>query len=413
MRRNRFIIKTEYFGNVSFMLFLYWAVLVLWQNISGTTAKSAGDVVVKIGLLLYFVVFYLLRAKRLYFKAGWALVLVLCLVIPFLGEADRSMNVMVSYIYPVLVLFMAYGLGDKLEINKKQLVAFCNSVILVVLYAAIYAVIFCADQFKAAFSIDYAYGNELSSFFVSNFEYGVYLMCGIVACMICMYFQPRATRFMKAFYAIAIAVFAVNIVLSFSRTTIFSMILFLLVYVVFSKNRKYKTAIIVLAVLTALAIAFIPELNRFVFDIVLKGNTMSGRDELGELAMKYFDKSTGLEKFFGHGISESRAFFEEATSHGSVHNAYLQVLVYYGLSGVAFVVIFLVMQIITCVKEMKKDRFIGVVSLGLVCAAALIMVTTTAIIFNSSIDSFFVTMFMILIPKYVRNSIQNNRFYTE
>jgi O-antigen ligase len=161
---------------------------------------------------------------------------------------------------------------------------------------------------------------------------------------------------------------------------------------------------------TLLAIIFIPEFHRFVFEIVLKGNNMAGRDELNQRAMEYFRNGTIVEKLFGHGIAASRAFFEKTTGHGSVHNAYLQVLVYYGVVGLIFVVAFLVTQIITCVKEMKRNRFVGVVSLGLVLASALIMTTTTSIIFNSSIDSFFVTMFMILVPKYVRNSVNSRRF---
>ena len=128
MQRNRLMIKTEYMSNVSFMFFLYWAVLVLWQNMGGSEARSTGDMVVKIGLLLYFALFYLFRAKTLYYKAGWVMLLALCLVVSFAGEADRSLSVIIAYVYPILVLMMVYGLGDKLEINKKQMIAFCNCV---------------------------------------------------------------------------------------------------------------------------------------------------------------------------------------------------------------------------------------------------------------------------------------------
>jgi len=118
-----------------------------------------------------------------------------------------------------------------------------------------------------------------------------------------------------------------------------------------------------------------------------------------------------VEKVFGYGYAETRAHFVTSLDHGSVHNAYLQVLLYYGLVGCVSMVLFVLTQVITSIRFLRVDRFVGTVSLALVLCAAAMMVTNTAILFTSPIDSFFLTMFFIWVPKYVRNCVRQNEFY--
>ena len=65
------------------------------------------------------------------------------------------------------------------------------------------------------------------------------------------------------------------------------------------------------------------------------------------------------------------------------------------------------------IQTIKKDKFIGTIFTGFAFACIVPMLTTTATIFTSQVDSFFLTMFMIVIPKYVRNSIASETFYND
>lgn len=93
--------------------------------------------------------------------------------------------------------------------------------------------------------------------------------------------------------------------------------------------------------------------------VVLKENKSDARIELYLLALSYFENSPLINQIFGHGIVESRQYFESMTSHGSIHCAYLQALTYYGILGVVFMLLFLISQIKSGIKIWRRNRYIS------------------------------------------------------
>lgn len=395
--------------NVSFMFVVYWGILVFWQNVSGAETRGTMDLLIKVGLMIYFVGFYLLRARTFNIKGLPVLLLAISLLITASTESTFSLGNLVSYAYPVIILFVVYGFGDNLQINREQLLAFCKCVIGITLYAAIYAVIFCWDQFAGALSLNSAYGNELSSFFISNHEYGMYLVAAIVACILCLNLSKGLDTIRKMCYLAIIAFLAVNLILTFSRTSMLGLAVFLFVYVLWGKKTARKW-LVSLAVVLVVVIAAFPRLTEFVWNIVFKGNNAADRDVLLEQGVRYYNNGEIIQKLFGHGIYETQNYFEKHFEHSSVHNAYLQVLLYYGLAGLGMLIVFLLSQLVGGIRFYKKDRYMGAVFVGLLLSAMAMMFTNTAIIFTSPIDSFFLTVFFVLIPKYVRNSILQEKF---
>lgn len=408
MRYNSGNIVQPFRKNVSCMFIIYWVVLVFWQNVGGAEVRSSVDMVIKIGLLAYFVWFYLRKAKRISKKIVWVFLLSASLLITAAREEQFPLSNVIAYAFPIIFITMVYGLGDRMEINRQHLVAFCNCVIAITLYAAIYAVIFCWDQFETVFMINIAYGNELSSFFASNFEYGMYLVAAIICCLISLKYN-NDSRKKKRFYICCIVVFSINLILTFSRTALFAIIGFFLVYMLFGKG-KLRRWILALMLISLVAVFVSPDLRTFLFNVVLKRNALGDRDILAVNAIEYFANGSVADILFGHGIYKSRVYFELEYGHGSVHNAYLQMLLYSGLVGFLFMLIFLLAQVYVSFRTIRRDRFIGIVSFGCVMMAMMMMMSTTAIIFTSSIDSYFLTMFFIVVPKYVRNSLYRGSF---
>ena len=401
--------KTGFYRNVSFMLVVYWGILVFWQNVSGAETRGTMDLLIKVGLMIYFVGFYLLRARTFNIKGLPVLLLAISLLITASTESTFSLGNLVSYAYPVIILFVVYGFGDNLQINRGQLLAFCKCVIGITLYAAIYAVIFCWDQFAGALSLNSAYGNELSSFFTSNFEYGMYLAAAIASAFLCLSMMPNRTIGKCLFYMAVIAIFAVNLILTFSRTSILSLAAFLIVYIVIGK-KEWRKWLFLFAIIALLLFA-IPTINRFVTEVVFKNDNMAGRDVLFEKGLLFYQDGSVSEKIFGFGVSEVTQHFEKHYDHSNVHNGYLQILLYYGSVGILFLLGFLLCQVIGSIKLIRRDRTVGTAVLGLNLSAILIMVTTTATIFHSTIDSYFLTAFFIITPKYIKNCVFAGEFY--
>ena len=394
------------------MLVFYWSVLVAWQNISGAEARSSIDLVLKMGLLLYFSWFYLKRARRVSAKILWVLLLAVSLIVTACMEPEFPLSNVIAYGYPIVFLIMAYGLGDQLEITRRQLLSFCNWIIAIVLYAAFYALIFCRAQFAGMFLVNKAYGNELMSFFLSSHEYGMYLACAMVSCGLCLRYDDRLSVMKKVYYIAALAILALNLILTFSRTSIAGLAVFLLVFLLLGKG-SLKRWILAAVLLLGIIVLVSPKLSSYVFRIVLKENHMADRDNLLAAGIRFYQSGTLLDKIFGYGLHDTKTYFAYYLYHESVHNAYLQILLHYGVVGLLYLLAFLLSQIWTSVGMIQTDRFFGSVSLGLTAMAIMMMFTNTTVVFTSPIDSYFLTIFMFLMPKYVRNAIKKGRFLTE
>ena len=327
-----------------------------------------------------------------------------------LNERTNELSVIINYAYPLLFVFLTYVVGDRFTINRRELLQICNGVILVVAYMALYAIIFDNDQIVSALSIQSAYGNELRSFFVSSHEYGLYLAGGIVSCLIALRIKARERIQEKYYYWIAMFLFFPNLILTFSRTSLLGLICVVAVLLVFSKRNNIKKYLIVLVLLLALLLVCNPSLRNYAYTVVLKENKLGGRGDLYRLAISYYSGGTVMEKIFGHGVETTRAYFEIMTTHGSVHNAYLQMLLFFGLIGFTIMMAFLVIQVAGVFKIFRKDRFCGSMMLAVLVMGLAIMFTDTTYIFFPSTDSYFLTIIAIVFPKYIRNAIQSDSF---
>ena len=405
--------KTAEKSNVHIIFLIYWGVLVAWQNLSAVTNRSGLDLLIKVGLLGMLTV-YVLTHNRFALRKPLIIWICLCgcLIVTFVSKETWSLGVLVSYAFPILFVFLTLVIGGEFTINKEQLITFLNVVIAVVFYMAVYAIAFCTDQFASAFSITSAYGNELSSFLISSHEYGLYLVGGITSCLICLYYKQTDSLKAKMPYIISLTLFVPNLILTFSRTSLVGMACVLIVFILLSKSGKLKRTMILFVVAFALCMMLIPALRIFFFAIVFKGNATSGRDILFSMALDYYDEGSIVEKLWGQGITASRLFFERETSHGSVHNAYLQILLYFGVIVLVFIIAFLLAQFYADLKLIKANRFWGAMSFGVHLMCVALMMTNTVYLFNSSIDSYFLTVFAIIVPKYVRNSIYAGNFGT-
>ena len=395
-------------GLLHIAIFIYWAVLVIWQNIGEYNARSSIDTIIKIGLLLWLMFWYFYSMKNVktnIIKFSIFLLFIVTQILTLFSERNLGFSTLIAYVFPSMFLFLSFVYGCNYQMDKKQYKVFLKCVIVVVAYAAIYALIFKTSQFTSALSISNAYGNELSSFFISNHEYGMYLAGGIIACMACLEFnkdEPFSKRFI---YVLAILLFVPNLVLTFSRTAMLALVAFLLLYVTFRGKSKQRMIVIFWCLFLIAIFLVFGDIRDFVIKIVLKDNNDAGRGDLYSLASDYFNDGTAWEQFFGRGIETPREYFVDATDHGSIHNAYLQVLLYYGIAGFLFMVVFIFCRFVAALKLINKDRFVGSLSFGLVAFCATLMFTNTTILFTSPIDSFFLTAFSIVIPKYLENGL--------
>ena len=411
--------KSSLFNNsikkIHMVLFVYWFILVIWQNIRSGDNRSGMDVIIKVSLLLFLVCCYLFKSHKVNRNALLiSYIWFFCYLVTFFKDKSGfNLGIMIPYIFPVLFFFLTFAIGHKFEITKKELLVFLNCNIAIVLYMVVYALLFCSDQFFNAFSLQSAYGNELSSFLVSNMEYGMYLLFGIIACIICLELNEKLNKFQRMCYYFIVVLFAINLVLTFSRTSIIAFIVLMLLYVFFAKSKKTKKIILFLFVIAIAAILLLPSLQEFFVDIVFKGNADSGRSELANIGLNIYQSSSLDRIFFGNGFSNVSDMIELSSIHSNTHNGYIQVLLATGICGLIITVGILVVQFIINLKfiqQAKKYSFLLILYAGSVLIAAVYMMTSTCTIFYSNIDAYYLTIMAFIIPKYVRNAIKAETF---
>lgn len=391
---------------IAHIFWFYWTVLVAWQNLSAQAARSGGDLVLKIGLIAMLTAFYFSGARKVSVNIVTICLFALTMLCSWLLSGDSiSANNLIAYSYPILLVLLSFGIGNDFQINQKELFFFLNGVILVTLYAALYAIFFQTEYFRMALSRNTAYGHELTSFFISNHEYGLYLVCAIAACLICIETNRQASIQKNLWYVAAIAVFLPNLILTFSRNSLVTLAIVSIAYLTVGKYRQLRRWAIAAMISAAIALLISEPLRNFLTLLLFKGQEgLGSRSALYQFAIDTFAEGNTIQKVFGRGI-RVRTLFETALGHGSVHNAYLQVLLYFGLLGIAFLLVFFFSQLRANLRLYHYAKFYSVMFTAFLLAAAIMMLTHTAIIFTSPIDSFFLTVFVILVPKYVRNAI--------
>ncbi len=398
-----------------YVLMMYWLVLLIWQNMGagGTDNKSIVDVVIKMLLITLLCVYYLMHATGI---RRDILLTIMTLVALYVYTKITSLNdssAVLYYFFPLMFLLLIYGCGWKFELRRYQLVKMCSMLVLVVAYIAVYALIFCFDQFQNAFTITSAYGNELKSFLMSSHEYGLYLAFGIMAAILCIELDPSCTKAKKAWYIVAIVLFAVNLILTFSRTSLLAMALMMICYVLLFAKKKLRNWMFVLLAVLVLTVLFVTPLREFFWEIVMKENTEAGRDTLRGMAIQLFDLGAARQKLFGWEYGLVRGMLSGSQNLGSFHNAYLQQLVANGIVGAAILVSVSVVTLADIYKTIRRGTQwsrVPKIFIAFNCASLAFMIFNTTCLFASSIDSYFLTLFVAIIPKYVNRSIREGTF---
>ena len=405
------MVKTQKkFPNVGIIFLLYWVVLIIWQNINPNSVGGTADTLIKTILLLILVLYSIIYARANWQPFVILLIFTMNMLISFSFDGVFSLRSLLNYFYPVVLFFLTFIVGGKHELKKSQLVFFLNGVVVVVLYTVIYSVLFLRKEILAAITATNAYGSEFSAFFISNHEYALYLMAGIISCILLLELNQSKRLMLKLYYSVCVSLFFLCLLITFSRTYLFVTLAIIFVYVVLHRKSKISKLIIGLAIVAGIIVLSVPSLKQYVFEIILKENTDSGRAALRTLAWNTYKEGSLAQKLWGSGASNVQNYFDAQTSHHSVHNAYLQVLLYYGAIGIFFLLLLVAVHWMSVVRSMKHNPSLGAIFVALPIGALLAMVVQTVTIFTSFLDSYFLTIFAFVIPKYVCNAIRASSF---
>lgn len=388
-------------------MFLYWLLLVVWQNIGEYSARSSLAVVIKI-ILVFFLTISFLKDE---FKCKtvntivWVLFFGITMILSESNDIKGGINSRIYYYFPVLFSFLTFVAKSDAEINKIEFLKFLKLYIIVVLYMGVYGLLDNPDSFFSFLTISSAYGNEFKSFLVSNHEYAMYVVFAMVA-VLCCYKETKH----KTLYLCIFIFFVANLLISLSRTAMLACVCVFASFAFLAKGNGMKKWIIGIFLIVIVFSVFVPEISELIEKIILKENDDGGRFEIWENMLVVFKESTLKEKMIGQGYLNTISKIYILFGHTSAHNMYLQILLTYGLIGVGFLIGILLHTLKNAISIYKKKKDYSAIFVGLSFASFVFMLTNTACLMQSPIDSYMLTVFTVVIPKYVVNSIRNDNF---
>lgn len=401
-------------AGVYFILFAYWLVLLIWQNIRGTSNRDTMDILIKAFLVLALMAAFLIRKRTIN-----SIALVIFLVFTLIYTATKiptksfSFGSAMYYFFPLIMFLLIFGIGTDFTITRKELVRLCYILIVTVLYIVVYALIFQSDKYVQALTVQNAYGNELSSFLVSSHECGFYLAFGLMAAILIFELDGKLNAFKTTFLVICIVLFFVTLVLTFSRTAILAFFAMFLWYTFSSGRRKLKKVFLCIAIAALLIVALIPQIREYFLLVVFKNNNDAGRNELAEAGFGIIKNSSAYNLLFGYDQAAVKNYMMATCGHASVHNAYLQTFVCNGFVGFVFLIgclVYEVRHIHNTLKKVPEWKKLTTLFYSFVIAFVIIMAFQTSCLFSSTIDSYFLTFFCFVVPIYVGNAIRQGVF---
>ena len=301
--------------NFGLVLFIYWFALVLWQSISSSAILSTPDIIIKFVLIVFLTVCFLRAGLRDLSPGGLFVCFLLALSMAFSAVNDTlsGLRDVISYAFPVLAVFLFFTIGNKNRISMEQYDKYLKLIIGAALYMGLYAVLFRSSQITAALTASGAYGNQLTSFFVSNHEYGMYLVFAASAAMYLFFKNPQR----KALYLLLIAFFLFNLVLTFSRTSLVAFACFLLMFILFSKSRKLILFTLIGILLVIVLWSVVPSLADFFNGVVFRTDVDAERFSIWEETTRIFNDAGFSEKLFGHGYNITSQLLSDTVGHAS------------------------------------------------------------------------------------------------
>lgn len=392
--------------NIGLLIFSYWSILIIWQTISMSSNRGTLDILVKFTLFSMLFFYAIFNTGNLKISSTKVLLLIAYAffqVITFgLTENVFSITSLVTPIFSIGFVFIFFIILDKQELPTVELLKFLNYFIFSVTIMSLYNSVVLWPIFSNVFKISNAYGNEMSSFLISNHEFALYLILGTISCLI--HINKKTNR--NNIYIFCIFFFLINLITTFSRTSFLALFLCITTIVILLKN-KYLFKYVLLLISLMLLIKNNPNINNYIINIVFKKNNLAGRDVLIGYGISLFKDQSLLNKLLGIGFKNTSLNAMIATGNLSFHNGYLTLLLNGGIIMFLFFLIIIIYSFSEALKCMKYDLFFGSVYCSLLILALSIMITNTTIPFFSSITSFTLTVFCFVIPKYHFNHLKS------
>lgn len=331
----------------------------------------------------------------------------LCVMaIQFITYTESLENRLIETIYMALPIiyfvhfFSSFICFSGIKVKQCDFLYFFEKFFYFVFIACIYNLIINNKIIFNAFNIQNKY-IHISSFFPHRNAFGQFLFLGIVS-NIYMIIKKKDK---KLYFALMFLFF--NLIFSFSRTSIFTTIIFCMLFIMFNiKNKKQLIKIVCCGIIGVVIITTIVMTNEKILDFLNQNvfrvsDGLTGRDKIWEVALELLDEG---KIFTGYGLGSSSAILNNFNLSNS-HNTYLEALI---VGGIVLFLLYVICYIFVFDAIRKiKDKQIRDLYLSFYFSFIIYCFFEKVLIFSTGYAAVFFTIFFVIIPIMMsQNSVE-------
>lgn len=296
-----------------------------------------------------------------------------------------------------LHFFIAFNIFSNIKkITTNNLTSFLTYFLYFVVFCCIYNMIVNATNFSKIFLYSTKYLG-FSSFFNHRNGFGQLLFWGIVVSTYLM----NKNNFKK--YKTAFLIIFLNLILTFSRASILSSTVFLILFY-FQKlffEKKRKKSVLILIFLSAILLftaynfftnrKFIEFLNYYVFR---SSDGLSGRDYVWKIALSNLH---GIKSLIGYGLGTSSTLLK-SSGLSNAHNSILELLL---SGGIVMLLLYVIIFAIEFSKIKKfEDKNLKKTYYSMFISIIVYIMFEKILMFGTGYASILFTIFIVIIPNF-------------
>lgn len=311
---------------------------------------------------------------------------------------EGNISSLVNMITSVLMLFTLLFELPRIKVHWDEIQKILKLFVLFTVITCLWNIIMNADVILSLSFINNVYYN-MYSFFDNKNTYGIFLFAGLGSNIYLMFFNN------KKIYKLSFILILFSIIISMSRTSFLSSILFLTVgyfFVSLQKTSKIVN-IFVICLVILLSITLIGGINEYVFNILLRTEVESFRQPIYKAALKLFQQ----RPIIGFGESAFGESLKKLCGNEYTHNGYLTVLLSGGI--VYFIAyVFIIVKAISNAWNIRKVHLnLGSYILAFLIATLVYSMGESVVLLQTAASNFSVSLFAVVVPQLILNIIKD------
>ena len=233
---------------------------------------------------------------------------------------------------------------------------------------------------------------DMYSFFDNKNTYGIFLFSGLAANVYSLILQS------KKMHKVTLIIISFSILLSLSRTALFSSLIFITVaysLTIAKKPQKIIGVLFITFIVTALLT--IDGLSDYAINILIRSDVGSYREPIYRASIQLFLD----EPLWGYGENAYGDYLKYLSGNLYTHNGYLAVLLSGGFMYFIAYIMILIKQLRIAIKIRRSDFKLGSYVLSFIIASMIYSLSESIVFIGTSATNYSITLFTLIIPQII------------